>query len=114
MIISVNGREKKIAALTPDQVVSAMRRHIDPSKITIVKAGDFKSPAAPAPVTTAAASTIGRAGLAQTLDFSGWPMIVRADMPPDPLKPGETLVFVIGWRGSATTMVPASRVAIAR
>jgi zinc protease len=33
--------EKKINALTPDQVVSAMRRHIDPSKITIIKAGDF-------------------------------------------------------------------------
>ena len=41
--------ERKIAALTPDQIASAMRRHIDPSKITIVKAGDFKSPAAPAP-----------------------------------------------------------------
>ena len=34
--------EKKIAALTPDQIVAAMRRHIDPSKITIVKAGDFE------------------------------------------------------------------------
>ncbi|MDQ3666367.1 MAG: insulinase family protein, partial [Acidobacteriota bacterium] len=33
--------EKKIAALTPEQVVSAMRRHIDPTKIIIVKAGDF-------------------------------------------------------------------------
>lgn len=34
--------EDKIRALTPDQVSAAMRRHIDPSKITIVKAGDFK------------------------------------------------------------------------
>ncbi|HEY6147616.1 MAG TPA: pitrilysin family protein [Thermoanaerobaculia bacterium] len=41
--------EKKIAALTPDEVVAAMRRRIDPSKITIVKAGDFEKAAAPAP-----------------------------------------------------------------
>ena len=34
--------EKKIAALTPDQVRDAMRRHLDVSKMTIVKAGDFK------------------------------------------------------------------------
>jgi zinc protease len=34
--------EKKIAALTPEQVRDAMRRHMDPSKITFVKAGDFK------------------------------------------------------------------------
>lgn len=33
--------EKKIAALTPDEIAAAMRRHIDPSKLTIVKAGDF-------------------------------------------------------------------------
>jgi zinc protease len=33
--------EKKIAALTPDQIVSAMRKWIDPAKISIVKAGDF-------------------------------------------------------------------------
>ncbi len=33
--------EKKIASLTPDQIVSAMRKHIDPAKISIVKAGDF-------------------------------------------------------------------------
>jgi zinc protease len=44
--------EKKIAALTPDEIVAAMRRHFDPSKFTIVKAGDFaktKDAAAPAP-----------------------------------------------------------------
>jgi zinc protease len=33
--------EKKILALTPEQVVTAMRRHIDPAKLTIIKAGDF-------------------------------------------------------------------------
>ena len=30
-----------LKALTPEQINAAMRRHIDPSKITIVKAGDF-------------------------------------------------------------------------
>jgi zinc protease len=34
--------EKKIAALTPEQVRDAMRRHFDVSKLAIVKAGDFK------------------------------------------------------------------------
>ena len=33
--------EKKIAALTPDEINAAMRRYIDPAKITIVRAGDF-------------------------------------------------------------------------
>lgn len=33
--------EKKIEALTPDQIVAAMRRHIDPKRLTIIKAGDF-------------------------------------------------------------------------
>jgi zinc protease len=33
--------EKKIEALTPEQILSAMRKHIDPAKITIIKAGDF-------------------------------------------------------------------------
>ncbi len=41
--------EKKVAALTPDQIVSALRRHIDPAKITIVKAGDFAKAGSPAP-----------------------------------------------------------------
>ena len=41
--------EKRIAALTPGEILEAMRRSIDPSKITIVKAGDFaKAGAAPA------------------------------------------------------------------
>ena len=34
--------EKRIAALTPAQVTEAMRKHIDPAKINIVKSGDFK------------------------------------------------------------------------
>jgi zinc protease len=33
--------EKKVEALTPEQVASAMRKHIDAAKITIIKAGDF-------------------------------------------------------------------------
>ncbi|MFP5260833.1 MAG: M16 family metallopeptidase [Blastocatellia bacterium] len=33
--------EKKILALTPADVAAAMRRHIDPSKLTVIKAGDF-------------------------------------------------------------------------
>ncbi|HKB67331.1 MAG TPA: pitrilysin family protein [Pyrinomonadaceae bacterium] len=31
----------KLQALTPEQIIAAMRRHIDPAKITIIKAGDF-------------------------------------------------------------------------
>jgi zinc protease len=30
------------AALTPEQVNAAVRRHLDPSALVIVKAGDFK------------------------------------------------------------------------
>lgn len=37
--------EKKIAALTPAEITAAMRKYIDVSKLTIVKAGDFKAPA---------------------------------------------------------------------
>jgi zinc protease len=33
--------EKKVDALTPDQVVAALRKHLDLNKITIFKAGDF-------------------------------------------------------------------------
>lgn len=33
--------EQKIKALTPEQIVEAMRAFIDPAKLTIVKAGDF-------------------------------------------------------------------------
>jgi zinc protease len=38
--------ERRIAALTPAEIAAAMRRHIDPSKITIIKAGDFQKTAA--------------------------------------------------------------------
>jgi zinc protease len=34
--------EKKVSALTPDDVVKAVRRNIDLAQISIVKAGDFK------------------------------------------------------------------------
>jgi zinc protease len=34
--------EKKIQALSADQIIVAMRRHLDPKRITILKAGDFK------------------------------------------------------------------------
>jgi zinc protease len=33
--------EQKIAALTSDSITSAMRKHIDLTKFTFVKAGDF-------------------------------------------------------------------------
>jgi zinc protease len=35
--------EQKIAALTPDQINAAFRKHIDAGALSIVKAGDFKS-----------------------------------------------------------------------
>ncbi len=34
--------EARVAALTPEQVSEAFRRHIDPAALTVVKAGDFK------------------------------------------------------------------------
>ena len=34
--------EKRIAALAPTQVRDALRRHIDPKKLSVLKAGDFK------------------------------------------------------------------------
>lgn len=45
--------EDAIAALTPAQVLAALKRHIDPSRLSVVKAGDFSpraqkaSPSAP-------------------------------------------------------------------
>ena len=39
--------EKKIAALTADQVSAAFRKYVDPSKLVIVEAGDFKKKAPP-------------------------------------------------------------------
>ena len=41
--------EKKIAALTSDEIVAALRRHLDASKLTIVKAGDFAKASAAKP-----------------------------------------------------------------
>jgi zinc protease len=35
-------QERRIAALTPEDVRAAFRRHIDPNKLVIVRAGDFK------------------------------------------------------------------------
>lgn len=34
--------EKRIAALTPAGVHDALRRHIDPKQLSILKAGDFR------------------------------------------------------------------------
>jgi zinc protease len=36
--------EQQIMALTPAQVTAALRKYIDPAKLSIVKAGDFKKP----------------------------------------------------------------------
>ncbi|MCI0337386.1 MAG: insulinase family protein [Acidobacteria bacterium] len=33
--------EKKVEALTPEQITAALRKYIDPAKLSIVKAGDF-------------------------------------------------------------------------
>jgi zinc protease len=41
--------EAKIGALQPGQLLEAMRRHIDPKKLTVVKAGDFAKPKAAQP-----------------------------------------------------------------
>jgi zinc protease len=46
--------ERRIAALTPDQIVKAMRRYIDPAKLSVVKAGDFDRVAAARPGAAAA------------------------------------------------------------
>jgi zinc protease len=37
--------EKHVTALTPDDVTAAFRRNLDPSRVSIVKAGDFKKAA---------------------------------------------------------------------
>jgi zinc protease len=42
--------EKKVEALSAADILAAMRRYLDPAKMTVVKAGDFKKGgAAPAP-----------------------------------------------------------------
>src|SRR5262249_45687217 len=40
--------EKKIAALTPEQISAALKRHIDPKKLVVVRAGDFDDDKKPA------------------------------------------------------------------
>jgi zinc protease len=35
--------EKRIAALTPEQISGALKRHLDPKKLVIVNAGDFEA-----------------------------------------------------------------------
>jgi zinc protease len=42
--------EKKIEALTPEQIGAALKRHIDPKKLVIVGAGDFGEEKKPEPV----------------------------------------------------------------
>ena len=39
-------QERRITAMTPKAVVEALRRHIDPAKLSVIKAGDFTSMAA--------------------------------------------------------------------
>ncbi len=34
--------EKKVAALTPEQVAAAVKKHWQPAKLVIIRAGDFK------------------------------------------------------------------------
>ena len=34
--------EKRIAALTPEDVKSAFQKYIDPKKLVVIRAGDFK------------------------------------------------------------------------
>ena len=35
-------QEKRIEALTPDDVKAAFKKHVDPKKLVIIRAGDFK------------------------------------------------------------------------
>jgi zinc protease len=37
--------EKKVSALTPQQILDALRRHLDLTALSIIKAGDFKKTA---------------------------------------------------------------------
>ncbi|HYP25827.1 MAG TPA: pitrilysin family protein [Blastocatellia bacterium] len=36
--------EKKIEAVTPEQAAAALRKYVDPSKLTVIKAGNFAKP----------------------------------------------------------------------
>mgnify|MGYP002382582650 FL=1 len=37
--------EQRVLALTPDAVRAALRKHLDPARLTVVKAGDFSKAA---------------------------------------------------------------------
>ena len=37
--------EKKVEALTPEQINSAMKKYIDPARLTIIQAGDYEKSA---------------------------------------------------------------------
>lgn len=51
--------EKKLDALTPEQINAALKKHIDPSKISIIKAGDFAKAAQKAAEKAPASSVSG-------------------------------------------------------
>ena len=53
--------EKKLEALTPEQINAAMKKHIDPAKISIIKAGDFAKAAKKAAEKQPASSVSGGA-----------------------------------------------------
>ena len=38
--------EKKVQALTSEQILAVLRKYLEPGKLSIVKAGDFKKAAA--------------------------------------------------------------------
>ncbi len=42
--------DKKIENLKVEDIAAALRKHIDPKKLTVVVAGDFNAPAPAAPV----------------------------------------------------------------
>jgi zinc protease len=44
--------EERVLATTPEQIQAALRKHIDPAKLTIIKAGDFSKAAAQAGAST--------------------------------------------------------------
>ena len=48
--------DAKIAALTPESILAALKRHLDFSQLSSVKAGDFAKPSAAAPATNPGSS----------------------------------------------------------
>ena len=53
--------EKAVQGLTPADVLAALKRHLDPSKLTVVRAGEFsKKVAAPAAAPTVAPASPGK------------------------------------------------------